>query len=574
MAIPVSGVNRWLTLNNEPLLFDAGSENFDGCAQEYQYSDFRITEEAPDDLEIRIEGELLETERYGRWIWYPAAFAGLYNVDVSAPGHGSYRTQIRVLPGNITLRQQEQMLEDIAKISADLLFQLQSPGREHAGIALSDDYQSPLRNYRLVENLMRDLEKAMALIAHIPHRVLVGRQERRQWHEPAVVGANVTAVPGPVVAVPNARPGIPEVLPCEWQVERGELTYDVYENRLLKHFLWSQLLPRLIEVEDGAGEEIRRRRQNLAIYEKYRWRDNAAEETARIAELAEVANSVRSLQRRVIRWGNLPFLRWVHLSPLRAVPTQVLQKDPGYNQFYSVYLRFQHELRRGVTAERFLTQMALRKMAELYEMWAIFRITGVLLPLLGKAGYQVVSESGFFRLEDQLFHFEVDRDAAIELTRGKTRVLIRYEPFYPHFKKGVEGLVTGRWPWLAPDLVVERWEEGAPQAVLIFDAKYKTEEREGRKTYWEIDLDKMAVYYSEILWKAPGKDSRPEQIVTSAYILYPGEVLVHNEDYSRIGALPVVPEREQRQDVRPVLVDLLRSGGLMSGGDKWPSGTV
>jgi hypothetical protein len=568
MAIPVSGVNRWLTLNDEQLLFDAGCENINAGAREYQHNHFRITEEAPDDLEIRVEGEPILTERYGRWIWYPEAFAGLYSVDVSAPGHGDYHTQIRVLPGNITLRQQEQMLEDISNISVDLLFQLQSPAREQTGTALADQYQSPLRNYRLVKNLMGDLEKAMALIARTPHRALVGRQERRQWHEPAVIGANATAVPGPVVAVPNARPGIPAVWPFGWQVERSELTYDIYENRLLKHFLWSQLLPRLIQIEDGADEEIQRRRQKLVIYEKYRWKDNAAEQVDRIAKLEEVIDTVRSLQQTVIRWGNLPFLRWVRPSPLRAMPTQVLQKDPGYNQFYTVYLRFQHELRRGVTAERLLTQMALRKMAELYEMWAVFRITDVLLPLLRKIGYQVVSETGFFRLEDQLFHFEVDRNAVIKLTRGKTRVLIRYEPLYPHLKKGVYGLVTTRYPWLTPDLAVERWEDGIPQSILIFDPKYKSEEREGQMTYWERDLDKMSTYYSEILWKSPDKDSRPEQVVASAYILYPGEVLVHNEDYPRVGALPVVPEREQRQDVHPVLVDLLRNGGLMGGGDK------
>ncbi len=564
MATPVSGVNCWLTLNSAPLRFDGGSENLDAGVREYQDNHFRITDQAPDDLDIRIEGEPLRTERYGRWIWCPAAFAGLYNVDVSAPGHKSYRTQVRVLPGNITLRQQQQMLEDIGSISADLLFQLQSPGREQAGTALSGDYQSPLRAYRLVENLMGDLERAMALIARTPHRVLVGRQECRQWHEPAAIGANAAAVPGPVVVLPDVHPGLPEVWPREWRVERQELAYDVYENQLLKHFLWSQLLPRLIEVADGAGEEIRRRRQQLAIYERYGWKDTAAQEADRIAELEDVTESVRSLERKVIRWGNLPFLRWVHLSPLRAVPTQVLQKHPGYNQFYSVYLRFQHELRRGVTAERFLTQMALRKMAELYEVWAVFRVTGLLLPLLRKAGYQIVSESGFFRLEDQLFHFEVDRDAAIELKRGKTRVLIRYEPHYPHLKKGVEGLGTGRWPWLAPDLVVERWEEGIPQAVLVFDAKYKTTEREGRKTYWEADLNKMAVYYTEILWKAPGRDSRPEQIVTSAYIIYPGEVLIHDEDYPRTGALTAVPGRQEEAEVRAVIADLLRKGGLMN----------
>ena len=568
MAIPVSGVNRWLTLNNQPLLFDAGSENLDAGAQEFQQNQFRITEEAPDDLEIRIEGEALQTERYGRWYWNPADYAGLYDVEVSAHGQGSYHTQVRVLPGNITLRQQECMLEDIANISTDLLFQLHSPAREHVGIVPTDDYQSPLRSYRLIEELMADLDRAMALIARTPRRVLSSRQECRLWHELAVASANLTAVPGPVVAVLGARSDVPAIYPREWQVERGELTYDIHENRLLKHFLWSQLLPRLIQVEDGAGEEIRRRRQKLTVYERYRWRNTAAAEKARIAELEDVISAVRFLQRKVIGWGDLPFLRSIRLRRLRAVPTQVLQKHPGYSRFYSVYLRFQQELARGVTAERFLTQMALRKMSELYEVWAVFRITAVLLLLLKRAGYQVISETGFFRLEDQLFHFEVDRDAAIELARGKTRVLIRYEPLYPHLRKGGEGLVSTRFPWLTPDLAVERWESETPQAVLVFDPKYKSEERDGQKTYWESDLDKMSTYYSEILWKAPDKNSRPEQVVTSAYILYPGEVLVHNEQYPRVGAIPVVPEQGQWQDVGMVLIDLLRNSALISGGSQ------
>jgi predicted component of viral defense system (DUF524 family) len=465
------------------------------------------------------------------------------------------------------------MLEDITEISTDLLFQLQSPAHEHAGTTAGANYQSPLRSYRLIQNLVEDLERAVNLIVHDPHRELVRHQECRQWHEPAVVGANASGMPGPIVTVQNARERVPDVLPREWLVERGELTYDVYENRLLKHFLWNQFLPRLIQVEEGAKEEIQRCEQNLVTYERYGWKNNINAARTRIGELEEVIDSVRSLQRRVIGWGNLSFLRKVRLSPSRTVPTQVLQKDPGYQHFYSVYLRFQHELKWGVTAERFLTQMALRKMSELYEMWAVFRITDILLPFLRINGYQVVSERGFFRLEDQLFHFEVDRDATIELARDKTRVIIQYEPVYPHLKHGVTGLVTTRYPWLTPDLAIERWEEGIPQAVLIFDPKYKSKVRDGRKTYWEQDLDKMSTYYSEILWKDPHKNRRPEQIVTSAYILYPGDELVHNEKYPRIGALPVIPELERWPKVRGVLIDLLRNGGLLDEGEKsW--GTV
>lgn len=568
MATPVSGVNDWLTLNDASLSFDVGSTNLHADVQEYHQSYFRITTEAPDDITIYIDGELLETERYGRWYWTPEGFAGLYDIEVSAPGQGRQQTQVRVFPCNVSLRQQEQMLQDITNISADLLFQLQSPAKEYAGITRADNYQSPLRSYRLIENLIGDLESAIALIARAPHRVLVGRQEHRQWHELALAGANAIAVPGPAVAMPHARLGVPAILPREWAVERGELTHDVYENRLLKQFLWRQLLPRLIQVEDSAHEEIRRRQQHLAFCKKRKWKDQITEETTRIAELEQAIDYVQSVQRKVISWGNLPFLRWVRLSSLRATPTQVLQKDPGYNQFYSVYLRFQHELRRGVTAERFLTQMVMRKMSELYEMWGVFRLTDVLLPLLKMEGYQVVSEAGFFRLEDQLFHFEVDRDAAIELVKGKTHLFIRYESTYPHLKDGVTGLVTTRYPWLTPDLAVERWEDGVPQAILIFDPKYKSTDHKGQRTYWEEDLNKMSVYYTEILWKDPATGGRPQQIVTSAYILYPGEVLVHNKDFPRVGALPVVPELDRWRNVRQVLIDLLRNGGVINGGSK------
>ncbi len=57
----------------------------------------------------------------------------------------------------------------------------------------------------------------------------------------------------------------------------------------------------------------------------------------------------------------------------RAMPTQVLQKDPGYSRFYSVYLRFQQELRWGVTAETAPhPNGCAQDVSEIYEMWSIF----------------------------------------------------------------------------------------------------------------------------------------------------------------------------------------------------------
>jgi hypothetical protein len=133
MATQVSGASRWLTLNGVPLRFGPGTINTVDGVREYKESQFRITEAAPDDVEIRVDSERLVTERYGRWIWRPAGFAGLYDVEVSAPNHGVHKTQVRVLPGNITLRQQARMYKDITDISVDLLFQLHTPAREYVG---------------------------------------------------------------------------------------------------------------------------------------------------------------------------------------------------------------------------------------------------------------------------------------------------------------------------------------------------------------------------------------------------------------------------------------------------------
>ena len=56
--------------------------------------------------------------------------------------------------------------------------------------------------------------------------------------------------------------------------------------------------------------------------------------------------------------------------------------------------------------------------------------------------------------------------------------------------------------------------------------------------------------------------------MSSAYILYPGEVLVHDEDYPEVGALPVVPGEVLSGQVQRVLVDLLENGGVLAGGGK------
>jgi hypothetical protein len=102
MDIPASGANTWLMLNNKPLSFQDENENLLAQAREIGNNTFKITSAAPDDLQIYVDGKLLETERYGRWLWKPDGFAGIYELQVNALGYPLQMTKVRVLPEKLS----------------------------------------------------------------------------------------------------------------------------------------------------------------------------------------------------------------------------------------------------------------------------------------------------------------------------------------------------------------------------------------------------------------------------------------------------------------------------------------
>ncbi len=178
MVIPISGVDTWLTLNYNPLSFQDDTENLDASAYENSDNILRITQFAPDDLQIRVDEKLLETERYGRWCWRPEGYAGLYVLQVSVADHSAYTTQVRVLPEKLSYERYKVMLDDISNIAIDLLFRLNSPAGEKAITQFREQESSAFRDYRLMQKIMKDLENVMPLFAathiatckHIPNR--------------------------------------------------------------------------------------------------------------------------------------------------------------------------------------------------------------------------------------------------------------------------------------------------------------------------------------------------------------------------------------------------------------------
>lgn len=554
MDIPASGVDRWLTINGQPLSFHSDNDNLQVGAKESERNIIRITAHAPDDIEIWIDDELLETERYGSWLWRPKSYAGLYHFTVIVPNKASEETLVRVLPNRLSYERYQQMLEDIQAISEDLLFQLQSPSSERLTPHTRTYSSSALREYKLIKAVFPDLADVMSHLRRNPHQQLAEQRQIVMIHQVKRFSSEVLPVAGSYLPI-DVGEGNTSLIPQLWSVEDHILTHDTYENRLLKHFLWRQVLPRIITIQDKAKAEIIKRKESQRIKHLQGWEDNEAE---KISELESVVLDCQQLVQQCVSWGSETFLKDVQTVIQRQQPSQVLHKHPYYNRFYRIYLRFQKELGVNLDADRYVADLSIRKLSEIYETWSMFIVANAALTILRKAGYQIVSSNGFFTVRDDLFQFEVDRTAAVELVKGTRRISIRYEPLYEPAVRVVEGVVSKGQKQRTPDLSIELKENNQVRSVLIFDAKYKAQNVDGVMSYLDEDLNKMREYRDTIALKNKN-DGRFRPIVKTAYIVYPGVVLEHDEDYTEIGALPLFPkmELEKSKQVSKALKQIL-----------------
>jgi len=115
---------------------------------------------------------------------------------------------------------------------------------------------------------------------------------------------------------------------------------------------------------------------------------------------------------------------------------------------------------------------------------------------------------------------------------------------------------------LKPDMAIESWQNGQVVSVLIFDAKYRTMSEGASQTYREEDITKMDHYYNTIRWKPQNSRQRPQRVVSSAYILYPGNVLEHDGNEPEVGALPLIPQGIPSARATSVLSDILKHAYL------------
>jgi hypothetical protein len=569
MGTPASGADAvWLTINGRPLSFAPDNDNAALNLYEYHTCYIKVTSSAPHPISIVIDEKPLHTDHYGVWQWRPEHYAGLYRLTATASGLEPRTAWLRVFPQKLTQRLYEQMKAELAALSVDLWFRLLSPAVERTDYMRRLEETSPLHDYKQVRAIIEKLHPVMLHIRRRPHCTLQLSERQCSWQELAHYAGDARPLPGACLELPAERRPFGHVghLPHDWQVQESGPSYDVYENRLLKHFLQRQLPVRLSFIEARALAERQRRE---AIYQRY----HNDEDRALLERLQRVIDECQQMKQRCLYWSSEPFLKHVPLVLLSGKATQVLLKHPAYSRFFQLYLQFQQRLM-VVNTERYVNELGQRKVSELYEMWSVFTITHLAVELLEARGYRLISNTTFYEVEKRYFEFEVRKNvASIVLAKGDLRVVFKYEPLYP------PASTVGRRPALVsttmsggslmPDMAIEVYRQDEPLQILVFDAKYRWQRSASGQYYpRDEDIDKMYRYRDNIqyqYYRRQGSQERRQRrrVVAGASILYPGTG-VRTEGDGRIRAFPLIPGLAERrlQAIRAQLSELLTAAQL------------
>ena len=551
MVTPVSGAKGWLSIQGRLIFCRPGDENQQLDLHEYGSYIIKTTPHAPEEVSLFLDGEKVETEHYGLWLFHPKHYAGLYTLTATAPGQPDQEAWIRVFPHKFTQKAYEHMKDELSRIAVGLLFHLDSPVLERAQYIPRTQETSSLQDYKQIRKIIGELRDIMLRIRLEPHSILYTEPSLQKLQYITRFSPEMVPVPGDKVRIPerkgqNLRPS---ALPRQWIIRQSHLSYDNDENRLLKYFIQQQLIPKLTAIQQRAEQE----KTTVEItYKRY----HNQEDKHLSNKLAAVIKECDSMKQRCLYWMSEAFLQGVKASGVTSYASQFLQKDPTYSRFYRLYLQFHQRLQTTIETNAFITTLSLKKVSALYEMWSVFGVTRFIIAILEDAGYQMTANTTF-EITENHFHFNVKTNvASIILKKDDIRVEIKYEPYYPNqTRTGAHSAIVATTMTggpLTPDMAVEVYQGEKPQTALIFDAKYRWKAtRSGTFMPHPEAIQAMDNYYNNIRYKQETMPTRrtrgdiPPPFISSAYCIYPGSKL-YTQSNDHIGALPFFPNISDR----------------------------
>lgn len=323
-------------------------------------------------------------------------------------------------------------------------------------------------------------------------------------------------------------------------------THDTRENRFVKFSLtrimqrleW--VIPKLRNNREITDEEI------LALYGNQK-------------ELRKLINS--------------PLFRGLKAEPLRS-ESMVLQKRSGYAQVYRYHLILQ----KGIELYEGSTQIGVRPIWELYELWCFLKIRKMVAQILGLhfGNTEEIAEVPMHMIEP--FAENKQEHTVFYFHRGET-VRLHYQHTYNRTSGDVHTATTDN----RPDIVLTIQKADGFELTYLFDAKYRVcdDAEFSQEDKAEINLLKAADYppsdainqmhrYRDAIYygnKIANVQQHTAKEIIGGYILFPGR---GNDDAIRqryfyqsietvnIGAFPLLPDSNNPNNEGTLLYDHLK----------------
>lgn len=455
------------------------------------------------------------------WHWEAPDYVGQVTVGLERPDGGSFwpTSEVIVDPHRhkLTRDQFATMIEDI-NAEALLAYSLSPATRQ---VVLSQQQQHlELAQLEYLRRQIPALCRAVEMIARSPRRILFRESLSVPLaHSPAVDDLDIARIWQHSDVLQQPEPAnVPVGAHALYQQMRGtlpervstghqQISYDVYENRFLQHFLMR--LSRVV--------------LHTQIHLSATAQDSALDATLRALARRRL-NELSIYRRMLYNVLDLDFLKGI--SPLRTIQpvTPTLRKDPAYARFYALYRQFDRAIT-PFSGGPF--ELSLEKTWQLYEYWCFFQVIAALRQLVGET-----SQFDARYLQPHADRVSLALPQAEVHLNDRLRVYFQKTYSYYGWQSTRTSTRSGTYSHeMRPDISIEiDTPDGKIAQIVVLDPKYRVSENSLNEAMNDLHRYKDAII---------GADRR--RLVQTALALCPtdtrGKALYFQEDYIRTHGL-------------------------------------
>lgn len=354
-----------------------------------------------------------------------------------------------------------------------------------------------------------------------------------------------------------------------YRVEKKQLSVNTPENRFIKMV-------------------VNKSQQQLSRFEQRLRANNQVPESQRLSDA--FLNELHNWQIPMQKMLNRSFLKEVDDYSGMSRESLVLQQKTGYSSVYRIWqeLKFYLDVLAGQS------QISMKSVAEIYEIWCFLRIRQMLLEQLGfeevavnKTGLEL-NDFFEYRLKDGFA-------GAFEFVRKKDGVIARlaHEPRFTNKGEHIRSYLITQKPDIVLEVIIPNGDYATSEQrfIWLFDAKYRIKTE--RSQYDEDDIDISRIDYVPddainqmhryrdaliALHESSSENYRKSRPVFGAFALYPGyfqqentlSVITGDNGKQRnnpytdairevgIGAFPLLPDDSSEGCGGQWLLDFLR----------------